>query len=370
MIFLGAGASRYFDLDTLQDMTKDLIDKMKRAGHEKTIKDIVMACERFGLRPDFENIYTAIEGLADPSEGVKASGPFAAYVASRGDLSIQKKPEFLNILRDFRTMIYRKCTIKKGIVEERGVVFDKLYRTLADHQEERILTSRTGGEGFRKLSVGDTIVTTNYDVAVEQHHRYTNAEFADGFARTRNDFIKKFDFKEYGRCPASHWLIKLHGSIWQFKNDEDIIQTIGPPESSPLTISIGEQMMIYPVGEKPVLREPYYSFYSLFKEQPWNILVVIGHSFRDEPVNIAVLERLEKAPTSKIIVVDPNAESAVQNLRPPSEETNQRIIRIPQAFENNARLFQRIRIAIKSKSQNDFKRRVKRFFEKVEQTRS
>lgn len=370
MILLGAGASKCFELDTLQDMTEDLIEKMKKAGREKTIREIIKACEKFGLRPDFENIYTAIEGLVDPREGVKSSGPFTAYVACRGDLSFQKEPEFLNILRDFRTMIYEKCTIRKGIIEERGVVLTKLYKTLADYQEERVLTSRTGEEGVRKLSIGHTIVTTNYDVAVEQHHRYTKGEFADGFSRTRNDFVREFDLKEYGRFPTSHWLIKLHGSIWQFKNDESIIQTIGPPESSSLTISVGEQMMIYPVGEKPVLKEPYYSFYSLFKEQPWNALVAIGYSFRDEPVNIAILERLEKAPTSRLIVVDPNAESVVQNLRPPSEEMKQRIFKIPQAFADDAKLFKRIKIAVESKNQNDFKRRIKSYLKKVEQARS
>jgi hypothetical protein len=367
MIFLGAGASKYFDIDTLQDMSKDLIDKMTREGHGEVINDIVSACERFGLRPDFENIYTAIEGLAKPYEGVKASGPFAAYIASKGNLKIVEKPDFCQILKEFRKLVYDKCTIKKGMIEERGAIFGRLFKTVEEFQEERVVSSKTGNLGLRKVSIGDTIVTTNYDVAIELYHRHVKREIACGFRTTPDDFIKKLDFEEYGRHPTNKWLIKLHGSIWQFKTKERIIQTIGPPESSPLDISVGEQMMIYPVGEKPILKEPYYSFYSIFKEQPWSILIVIGHSFRDEPVNIAILERLVGAPASKLIVIDPEADSVIRNLQPPSKEVDQRVIRIPQPFENDARLFRRIKIAIRSSSYNDFKRRTRSFFKKIRQ---
>jgi hypothetical protein len=367
MIFLGAGASKYFDLDTLQDMTKDLVDKMTREGHPETIYDIVTACKRFGLRPDFENIYTAIEGLADPSEGVKTSGPFAAYIATRGNLKIVERPEFHHILREFRKLIYDKCTIRKGMIEEKGAILGRLFKTVEEYQEDRLLSSRTGDPGPRKVSIGSTVVTTNYDVAIELYHRHVKKEFAHGFGATHDDYIKELDFREYGRHPTSMWLIKLHGSIWQFKTKDKVIQTIGPPKSSPLKISIGEQMMIYPVGEKPILKEPYYSFYSIFKEQPWDILIAIGHSFRDQPVNIAILERLVNAPKSKLIVIDPEADGVVRNLQPPSKEVDQRIIRIPQSFENDARLFRRIKIAIKSSSYNDFRRRAKNFFKKIRQ---
>ena len=73
-------------------------------------------------------------------------------------------------------------------------------------------------------------------------------------------------------------------------------------------------MMVYPIGEKPILKEPYYTFFKIFKEQPWDVLVAIGHSFRDLPVNVAILENLQKIPLSRLIIVNKEPEKAFNNL--------------------------------------------------------
>jgi len=209
----------------------------------------------------------------------------------------------------------------------------------------------------RGVGIGSTIVTTNYDVAVELYHRWTNTELADGFRATREEYIKELDFLEYGRLSPSRWLIKLHGSIWQFRQKDRIIQTIADPKSLPLKVSVGEQMMIYPVGEKPILQEPYYSFYSIFKEQPWNVLIAIGYSFRDEPVNIAILEKLkaQQSPKPKLIVVNPNAESAIKNLGPEVSKLDRRIIRIEEHFTDSKDLFAKLKVALESRNWDTYK---------------
>lgn len=361
MIFLGAGASKVFGLKTMQDLTKDIIDEMKERGYGKTIADILSAFEKFGISPDFENIYTTLEALANPKDGIRKSGAFAAYIAHKGNFEISKSfPEYIDILVDFRKLIHAECTIRKGTIETKGGVFDKLFNVTREYYEERFLSSRIGESGLRKVDVGNTIVTTNYDMAVELHQRWTGIEFADGFKSTRKEYIKEFDLQEYGRNATSRWLIKLHGSIWQFDQEGKIIQTMSSPSDLPLIISVGEQMMIYPVGEKPILREPFYSFYSIFREQPWNILIAIGYSFRDEPINAAVLERLSvrPPPKTKLIVVDPDADKTVLNLGTSVTKLDQRIIRINAPFEDDVKLFDRISIALDSRTSDDFQQRL------------
>lgn len=56
MIFLGAGASKVFGLKTLQDMTEELIAKMREKGHGEAIDSIIMSLKQFDITPDFESI--------------------------------------------------------------------------------------------------------------------------------------------------------------------------------------------------------------------------------------------------------------------------------------------------------------------------
>ena len=46
--------------------------------------------------------------------------------------------------------------------------------------------------------------------------------------------------------------------------------------------------------------------------QIWDKLVAIGYSFRDEPVNTAILENLKRTKTSILIVIDPDAEEVIK----------------------------------------------------------
>jgi len=363
MIFLGAGASKVFGVKTMQDLTRDLVQKMRDKGYGETIDGILDALKHYEITPDFENIYTTLLALANLKEGIKKSGALTAYIASKCNFEYFKgdsayDDEYENLLSEFRNLIYEECSIPRGVVENNRNIFDRLFKITQEFNETRILTSKLGTTGEVQISVGDTIATTNYDVAVELYHRWTSSSLSDGFKTTRKEYTKELDFYEYGRNPNSRWLIKLHGSIWQFKQEDKTIQTISDPKSLPLNISVGDQMMIYPVGEKPILQDPYFSFYSIFKEQPWQVLIAIGYSFRDEPVNTAILERLNSRPPpkAKLIVVNPQAEDVIANLGPLTPKLNERVIRISESFRDDIPLFEKIKTAIGASDWTDFKR--------------
>ena len=81
LILLGAGASKPFGLKTLQDLTSDIIEHMRNKGYDEIIDKILEAFTKFGLTPDFENVYTVLEALVDPHRGVQLNGPFSAFIA-------------------------------------------------------------------------------------------------------------------------------------------------------------------------------------------------------------------------------------------------------------------------------------------------
>lgn len=373
MIFLGAGASEVLGIKTMQDLTNDLVNAMRDLGHGEMVDNTIQSLRKFNLTPDFESIYTALEALVSPEQAVKNSGPFAAYIAyiCRGFEEIKAHGEFEEVLFKFRRLIYDSCTIESGVIEKNRSVFDKLFERCAKLQEQRKLSTITGysgGPGAGTLvDVGGTIVTTNYDMSMELYHRLLQRPLIDGFKPTNDPFVKEFDptyYSGYQNNFQHRWLIKLHGSIWQFKQENRIIKTIEDPKKSSLNIKIDEQMMIYPVGEKPILRDPYYAFYEIFKEQRWRKMIVIGYSFRDDPVNIAILEGLEKVKDATLIVVNPYAERVIKNLGSWAQTFNNRIIRISEKLGDESML-KKLELAIEVDSWMRYQQKARERFKDV-----
>jgi hypothetical protein len=201
------------------------------------------------------------------------------------------------------------------------------------------------------------------------YHRLLSLPLADGFSPTPDYFVKQLDFASYTRTSGvgfgGRWLIKLHGSIWQFKQGNRVIKTIEDPKKSSLDIKIDEEMLIYPIGEKPMLRNPYYSLYKIFKEQEWFRMIAIGYSFRDEPVNIAIAENLEKVKYATLIVLNPEPEKVIQNFGPVASRFDDRIIRVSGEF-GDEKVFERLEEAVDVVGWKHYQRRIwERFRERV-----
>lgn len=360
LIFLGAGASTVFGLKTLQDLTQEIVKKMVEAGHGDEIRDIKTALRRFGKVPDFENIYTTLEGLVNPRQGIKDSGPFAAYVAHvcKGLQKIKPHPKFKKILEDSKRFLYEECTITPEKLESKKDVYDKLFNLLDGQKEGRYLSSTVGRGGEEvEIPASRTIVTTNYDMSVELYYAQ---RIADGFVTTRDQYIKEFNPRNFAESSLNfQWLLKLHGSIWQFYDKGKFCKAILAPERLPhKRLRIIERMMIYPVGEKPILREPYYTFYKIFKEQPWGLMVAIGHSFRDLPINIAVLENLQNRSTSKLIIVDRSPKKAFKNLGVMDQKLSERIICVEGKF-GEPETFKKLQLALQSSNPEHYQKNLR-----------
>ena len=312
MIFLGAGASKELGIKTMQELTEDVVAKLEKRGYGKEAEEIIYSLKEFGIKPDFEAIYSVLEGLGNIKLGVREAGPLTAYVCKRLS-DIKSIPDSEQILKELRTLIFEECS--KIDRSKLGQVFDPLFQARA--REGHV------GPGYEPLwiNVASRIVTTNYDMAVEIYHWTKELPLSDGFHPGINPSIHTYrpgsiptgNNADYGGNKGKT-LFKLHGAIWYFKQGSRIIQTTMDPKSKDfLTDSeIGERIMIYPTKEKPILRKPHYDFFKVFKELIWNFLVVIGYSFR-EPVNTILSEQLQSVTKSIVFVVNPHAEEIVEN---------------------------------------------------------
>lgn len=355
MIFLGAGASKAFGIKTLQEMSQDLIELMEIKGYGDFVSEIKESLARYDIVPDFEAIYAIAEGVTNLKDSVKYYGPFTAYVC-RDISQVKPKQDFSDLLKIFKNYLYNECKkCNQGLIES---VYDKLFE-ICDKSRFHEKRYGDGSESGQEPSVNVdyTIATTNYDMIVEFYHRKKREDYADGFRQTKDPLIKELDLSTYSR-QRQRWLIKLHGSIWEYKHENNIFKTNEDPKSLSVPVQIQEEMMIYPTGEKPILKHPYYGFYHLFRIQKWNKLIAIGHSFRDGPVNIAIIENLESIPHSNLVVVNPNPEEAIQNLGSSASKLNDQIIPVKGNFgEEN--VFKLLQIALKVESRERYFSRVR-----------
>jgi SIR2-like domain len=100
--------------------------------------------------------------------------------------------------------------------------------------------------------------------------------------------------------------LKLHGSIdwWIRNNDMKIV-----PREHPFSLmgeAYDKRLMIYPVYDKKVSRQPFASLYNYFRAllQIHDVYIIVGYSFRDQSINDAFIDSLLKNEGSRIVIIN------------------------------------------------------------------
>ena len=129
--------------------------------------------------------------------------------------------------------------------------------------------------------------------------------------------------------------IKLHGSIDWWLDDKRRIIVSHVPDFPYAKLS--ERIMLYPIYEKYVTRDPYFTLYeyfrkSLFKE---DILIIIGYSFRDLSINNTFLEWLHSKPESRLIIAKKKDHEYIKKILENNDKVENRIQFIGEHFGEN-----------------------------------
>ena len=99
-----------------------------------------------------------------------------------------------------------------------------------------------------------------------------------------------------------------------------------------------ERLMIYPIYEKYVSIDPYFSLHYFFSRLLYfhNDIVVIGYSFRDQTINNAFADALKMNTKTKMIIVNADIQSINQKLNEIFPDiSDERVIQIQTAFGDN-----------------------------------
>lgn len=333
ILFLGAGASKPFDMPDMSELTEIVLNKLKTENINPSVISLINSLiktrvEDFKIKPDIEAVLACIDALCNPEKGIKNAGPFAALISdqrSADKLTFgPKKEDWCKCSKECRKIIRRHCFFPSEENKEKlKKIYDNLFQIF-------------GIDNSNPLNV----FTTNYDLCFERYCKLKkNIKLYDCF-----DDRERFEPEFRG---AKGWqLYKLHGSShWIVTEDCEK----GEFTKADYPIEIGEQtlkgkmvkdVMIYPTTEKYFSKSPYFELLNRFRDDLKNSksgdkgpCVVIGYSFRDIPINNAFIDAFEKENHKCILYIDKYASYNVKNNIP---ELIHVIESVDKPFENIA----------------------------------
>jgi hypothetical protein len=177
--------------------------------------------------------------------------------------------------------------------------------------DNSILNFKTyGGESHSKIL--REIVTLNYDLVIENTFPTLGRGVRRGLKTESlaGDHYVALDEIFWNKLHPNEKIdyLKLHGSIdWRFRDDDGLIvqRDTGIAMSGR---NATQQNMIYPIFDKKISNQFYFTFYLEFKRilLQSEIYLIIGYSFRDPSVNDAFKFALSKIEDSRMIVVSTN----------------------------------------------------------------
>ena len=176
--------------------------------------------------------------------------------------------------------------------------------------------SRLSGKNGNKFSV----VTTNYDVLIEQAAADNNFIVFDGFNFTPNPKfdssmfewnlvkeVQNINTREVEYKDKVFNLLKIHGSLtWEKEDNGDILR-----KNKDIIDDTDKMVMIFPSSDKYAqsYQEPYFELFSKFQEllkRPNTLLISSGFSFADAHIAKIVTQSLKNNSSLRLLVTDYN----------------------------------------------------------------
>lgn len=302
MIFIGAGVPLVFGVPGLTEMTRIVMNRLKDDG--SMVEQIKLVCDRLanrGFQTDIENVLTVLEAIVHPYTVYSEIGPKIAALEISGTIKAVTDIEKLT------------AAIKKSVKdlclnpdwEKAQLFYDGLFKAL-NH------IGKINGSYKTMNVLKGTIVTTNYDMSIEESLQHSGMQIFDGFeynnAKREQVFTGKW-MTDDADPESGVNLVKIHGSVDYYKLEDNTI--IRDPSS----VRLGrerrrQELLIYPAGEKSITSTPYYDLYSMFRHQllKGDHAVALGFSFRDFAIRNIFADWLSLNPRARLIVYSLHAD--------------------------------------------------------------
>lgn len=176
--------------------------------------------------------------------------------------------------------------------------------------------SDLSGKDGNKFSV----ITTNYDVLIEEAAAENNFVIFDGFNFTplpkfdSNMFewnlvkeVQNVNTREVEYKDKTFNLVKIHGSLtWEKQDNGDIIR-----KNKDSITETDKMVMVFPSSDKfaQSYQEPYFELFTKFQElikRPNTLLISSGFSFADDHISKMITQALKNNSSLRLLVTDFN----------------------------------------------------------------
>lgn len=323
MFLVGAGISIPVGIPAMQGIYSDFLNKDESEITDSELKTCRFLTGKLKVEPDLEEFLLAANAICNFGDS-----PLAPFVeASVSTRSPSRK------LNDYRSRVRNSATEVEAV---RNRILGFLAKTCFEFHRDK------AGEIFGDFveaiaTAGYPVYSTNYDFALE--HVATNRDI-----RVENNFTRQ------GRGREQRWvwndsisfpmgnaltLIKLHGSVTWYRDETGLIENIQIDTRKNLAGRDVSRLLVFPTRFKDIYDQHFFALYSHFLSVLANaeVLIVAGHSLRDEYLRAGIIERFRQG-NLQIVVVDPVFPKAL-----PAELTPARlgrtgpIVHVPYKFE-------------------------------------
>ena len=260
---------------------------------------------------DIEVILSVLNHSINHLTSLKELGPYAIYASDDKNLKYIQNKLTNTDLNKIRKIVAREITknCKKFDEDMAYKYYSDLFNIDKEIVDFKAFNTTSRNRLFLKIA------TVNYDLVVERVCDRMNMNLPRGLRNEsggegENHLPLNNILFEYNKIHPNEQIryLKLHGSIdWRIRNkDREIVKRDYPYSLS--GNNANEQVMIYPIYEKRLSDEFYFTMYHCFKRllQNEEIYLVIGYSFRDNSINDAFHSALKNKESSRLIVVSKN----------------------------------------------------------------
>ncbi len=181
---------------------------------------------------------------------------------------------------------------------------------------------------------GYPIYSTNYDAVLEEVALEREIPIEDNFPVKGRRLLWSRDI--HFPLGGALTLIKMHGSVTWYVDKDGNVEKMNSNTNINLAGKDVKRRVIFPTRFKDIYGQHFFALYHhfLFAVSNAEVLIIIGHSLRDEYIRAAIIERARK-PDFHIVIINPDLPSKLQDeLQAARSGKNSIVTHIPLKFED------------------------------------
>ncbi len=329
VLLTGAGASITLGVPEMRQFYRQFLRPSESAisSEEKALCKFLG--EKLRVSEDLEELLLAIERLTSSRDG--PSLHLAEFCVSQQRVSSRRKAFRLKYVERVKQLL---------MLRERMLEFLAKKCFQFDRQAAFALLQGVVQAASEKCY---PVFTTNYDFAFEHVAEELGVQRFDNFVSRHGRQFWNENVEFNWNAKGLH-LVKLHGSVTWYQDDSGQIEKIKHlttlnPAGKEIT-----RLIVFPTRFKDIYSPYYFSLYWYFLSalDSADVLVLIGHSLRDEYLRAGIIERFRRG-SFALVVVDPNVPTALlKEMQPHGPVPADRVTHVPLKFEEFAHDLSRI----------------------------